>query len=795
MSFPFLFLAFSLAGGILLAAVANPPLLPVLFLFFFALALSWTFHFRKKIELSFFLILVTTLLLGSNLYLASDAHFKKNTLFRFQAVSYVDFYGTVYRSVSPEKNSDTLFLKVNTVVHQNREERIQGRLQVTVARSSPFSNPQRLFVGDTVKVAAQLIPSKGYQNFNPPYLERWQKTQRIHQRAFSKSPLLVQKVASGSTLSPLRRISILRQHFIQKIEEFFTDSGENPSFSPQGGVLEALLLGERGRMDEHLSLALQKAGLYHLFAISGAHIALLSFILFFFLRILRIPTRPSYVILMILLIFYAFLVEGRPSIFRATVMTLFFLLGKLIWRETNLLNTISFSAFVLLVINPFSLFDPGFQLTFTATLAIILFFPKVKKVLPKLPLRVSEILAVSITAQLGVLPIMARVFNRITFSSLLLNFAALPLVALIMLSGYLFLLLTFFSAFLSGWLAEGLRVAINGLVSLSHVLDSFTFFSFRIPTPHLVTIAGYYIFSSLLLFSFKKKKWKWPLAAAFLTFFVLLVTYPFPPVSKELKVTFIDVGQGDSILVEFPGKKKMLVDGGGLPSNDFNIGERVVSPFLWKKGIKTVDFMVLTHAHPDHMNGFLSVVENFKIREFWESLSPVENTSYSQLQQNLNRSTVSRRIFRGQTFNFDGVTIDILHPQEREPRVLSIDNDQSAVLRLTYGRTSFLLAADIGVEAERDILASGLEVRSDVLKSPHHGSRSSSSQDFLEGVDPQFVVISAGERNRYGLPDLEVLNRYREFGATVLRTDIHGAVQISSDGRTLQVKTAVDHLK
>lgn len=795
MPFPFLFLAFSLAGGIFFASVTKLPLIIPAILFFFALGLSWFFYIRGKKELPFFILLTATFFLGSSLYILSDAAFEKNRLHQIQAPAYADYYGTVSRSVSPGKNSDILLVKVKAASYQNREETVRGRLQVTVARSSPSSNPMRLFVGDKVKVAAELSPSKGYRNFSPPSIETWQKTQRIHQRAFCKTPLLVQKIEDGFKLSPLRQISILRQHLFDKIEAHFTVSGTEASLSPEGGVLEALLLGERGRLDEDLSSALQKSGLYHLFAISGAHIALLSFLLFLFLKTLRIPDRPASLILMILLVFYAFLVEGRPSVFRATVMTLFFLLGRLIWRETNLLNTISFSAFALLFFNPFSLFDPGFQLTFTATLAIILFFPKLIKILPRLPLRISEILAVSATAQLGVLPIMARVFNRITFSSLLLNFAALPLVAVIMFFGYLFLLLASFSSFLSGWLVPAIKAAVSALVFLSHLLDRCAFLSFRIPTPHQAVLGGYYLFLFLLLLPLKKKKWKGAVAAAFFAIFVLLVSHPFPPVSKDLKVTFIDVGQGDSILVEFPGKKKMLVDGGGLAFGDYPIGERVVSPFLWRKGIKTVDFMVLTHAHPDHMNGLLEVARNFKIREFWESLSPNNDSAYDRLQQILDRSTLHRRLFRGQALTIDGVRIEILHPEEKEPAVFPADNDQSTVIRLSYGRTAFLLAADIGVSAEMDIVASGREVQSDVLKSPHHGSLTSSSPDFLQKIDPHYVVISVGEKNQYGLPAGEVLQRYSEFGAEVLRTDLHGAVQISSDGRALSVRTAVNHLK
>jgi len=192
------------------------------------------------------------------------------------------------------------------------------------------------------------------------------------------------------------------------------DFSPEKTVSPSGAVLEALLLGERGRMSESITRSLQDSGLYHLFAISGAHIAIISFLIFSFLKVLKMPERTSYIILLFILVFYAMLVEGRPSIIRAAVMTMTFLIGKLIWKDTNLLNTLSLSAFVLLLFNPFHLFSLGFQMTFAATLSIVLFFPLIVRYMPKLPLNISDILVLSFTAQLGILPITALPLPRLS---------------------------------------------------------------------------------------------------------------------------------------------------------------------------------------------------------------------------------------------------------------------------------------------------------------------------------------------------------------------------------------------
>ncbi len=794
MTYPFLFLALFLAAGILFSSLVLLPLPLFLFLLLLSLTIAWfSFIFRKN-KFAFSLILLTTFLFGSSLYRLTDTNYENNGLHQLQASGYVDFYGTLYKSPSPGKDSDTLYLNVEKIIHQKKERTIQGRLQVTVARPSQPSNPLNLLVRDKIKVSAQISSSRGFQNFNPALLERLQKNRRIHNRAYSKSPLLIKKISSGSTLSPIRQIAKFKHILIKNIEKFFPDDNNPLTVSPQGAVLEALLLGDRGRMDESISRALQDAGIFHLFAISGAHIAIISFILFSFFRFLRISTRSSYVMLMLILIVYAFLVEGRPSILRATTMTLIFLLGKLIWRETTLFNTISISAFALLCINPFSLFDAGFQLTYMATMSIVIFYPKFIKYLPKWPLRISEIFSLSAASQVGVLPIIAKTFNRITFSSLFLNFAALPLVALIMISGYIFLCFSFISPVIANYLVQAVIFLINLLISISHLFDRFSFLSFRIPNPHTATIIGYFLFLFFLLLPWKKKKLKWLSLAGFLVFLAVLITYPFPSYSKNLKVTFIDVGQGDSILVEFPGQKKMLIDGGGLFTGGFDIGERVLSPFLWKKGIKKIDYLVSTHPHPDHLNGLIAVARNFRVREFWESLGPTENNFYEELLRNLAPSILKKRMFNNDSHLIDGTVIDILHPKESRLPISSIDNELSMVLRLSYGQTSFLFTGDIGQKAEQDILENIRLIKSDIMKSPHHGSLSSSSEEFLSAVNPTVIVICVGENNRYNFPNPIILQRYREIGAAIYRTDTHGAIEITSDGQRFSVKTALNPL-
>jgi competence protein ComEC len=361
-----------------------------------------------------------------------------------------------------------------------------------------------------------------------------------------------------------------------------------------------------------------------------------------------------------------------------------------------------------------------------------------------------------------------------------------------MAGGYIFLPFSFASSSLAQLLAKGIESLINLLISCSHLFDKFSFISYRIPTPHLITIIGYFLFLLLLLLPSKIRRQKLALIVLFLVFFTVLISYPFPSLSKNLKLTFIDVGQGESILVEFPGRKKMLIDGGGHPEGTkkmlidggghpegtFDTGERVVSPFLWEKGIKKIDYLVLTHAHPDHLNGLKAIARNFKIGEYWETFSPLESDPYKEFKRLLSLSVSRKRLFHGHSHQEEKVRIEVLHPEKGEPYVSTISNDQSLVLRFSY------------IDAEKKISGSSRQIKSQVLKSPHHGSHSSSSEAFLDRVSPEIVVISVGEGNRYGFPNHEILERYKKIGAKVYRTDLHGAVEVSSDGRTIIVRTS-----
>jgi competence protein ComEC len=260
-------------------------------------------------------------------------------------------------------------------------------------------------------------------------------------------------------------------------------------------------------------------------------------------------------------------------------------------------------------------------------------------------------------------------------------------------------------------------------------------------------------------------------------------------------LTFIDVGHGDSILVEFPKGKRMLIDGGGLHEDRFDIGKNVIAPFLWEKKIRRMDILALTHPDPDHLKGLNFIASQFSIGQFWDHGFQTASEPYLHLKKILEEKQIKTLSLNGETppQMINGVEISFLNPPARETAQRKVQNlrdmnNSSLVMKLQFKNVSVLLTGDIGKEAEEQILRRGDSLKADILKIPHHGSSSSSSPLFLERVKPTYAILSVGERNIGRLPHPEVLKRYSQLGASLFRTDRHGAITVVTDGEYIDIR-------
>jgi len=412
-----------------------------------------------------------------------------------------------------------------------------------------------------------------------------------------------------------------------------------------------------------------------------------------------------------------------------------------------------------------------------------------------------EIIFISAILQLGMLPPLAYFFHRVTLAGPFANVPALLLTGLAVPLGFLMLAVSLLSQMLAGWLAKALTIILYILNASVHWFAGLHGASYRIPGPS-VALMAVFVGLAVALSAAIQSRWKiwWPSSAliALLAVAVMIATYPFQPnlVPQRLEVTVLDVGQGDSLFLSFPHGRTMLVDGGGELGtfhsggmrSGIDVGEDVVSPYLWSRGIKRIDVVALTHGHEDHMGGLPAIFENFRVGEFWVGRD-IDSAAYEQVIASAHAHGVSvKHLKQGDAFSEDGLAGSVLWPED-DSLGRSAKNDDSLVLRLVDGAESFLLAGDVERPSERTILAEEQPVQVNFLKVAHHGSKTSTTDAFLTAAHPAFAAISVGRDNSFGHPSPEVTERLEAAGVRVFRTDRDGAITASTDGSTLNVST------
>jgi competence protein ComEC len=417
-----------------------------------------------------------------------------------------------------------------------------------------------------------------------------------------------------------------------------------------------------------------------------------------------------------------------------------------------------------------------------------------------------DVFVISFAIQLGMLPVLAWYFHRVSLAGPFANIPGAVLSALLIPAGYLTLLAGALWTGLGQFLAGFVQFLAAALVGSVEWFSKWTWGSYRIPAPPVWLVIAFFVSLALLAVAAARERGrKWNLLFAGITAGLALCvgTYPFAPrlETDRLEITVLDVGQGDSILVAFPDGRTLLVDGGGTYGasrmggfrTGLDIGDQVVSPYLWRRGLKRIDVVALTHAHQDHLDGLNVVLENFSVSELWTG-RPVGTPAFARLIATAQARGV-RIVYpgRGTHFSWGGVTALVLWPQDNQLADTASNND-SLVLRLDFGRTSFLLAGDIERPVEAAMAMNGDPLDVDFLKVPHHGSRTSATREFVIAVTPAAAAISVGEANPFGHPHKEVLERLHAPGVRILRTDRDGAITAWSDGKTLRVTSFLNGL-
>jgi competence protein ComEC len=602
------------------------------------------------------------------------------------------------------------------------------------------------------------------------------------------------------------------------------------------GMLNAMLFGDRAGLNHQLRLGFERTGSFHLFVVSGMHVGLLAGLVFWCARRLKLREWMATGLTISLTAGYALLTGFGAPVQRALFMTVVFLLARLLSRERSVLNALGAAALGVLVWSPSALFEASFQMTFLAIVAIggiavplgeRSFLPYARaadrlgdvwedtRMRPRVtqmrvmlrvwgesfagvfggwaygvPAKVVrwgliavELALIGLVAELVMVLPMAMYFHRATMFALPANMLSVPLVAMVAPMA----LVTFGAALVSPWLAMVpggcTALLLHGITAVIGRVSAVRMADMRVPGPvwwvGLIALAGW----GFCMWAVRRsRRWAWA-AVVVLPSIAVMVLWPERAVvsAGAMEVTAIDVGQGDSLLVVSPEGRTMLVDAGGPvggvneateATSRFDVGEEVVSPYLWSRRIRRLDVIALSHAHSDHMGGMAAVIRSFRPRELWVGIDPDSEAYRELLDEAKELGVVVRHLRAGEDVDWGGTTVKVLAPEAGYVNAGAPVNNDSLVMRVEYGKASVLLEGDAEAPSERAMLARMTPVT--LLKVGHHGSRTSTTPEFFAAAAPKDAVVSVGKGNTFGHPRYEVIERIGAAGTRLYRTDEFG---------------------
>jgi competence protein ComEC len=750
-------------------------------------------------------------------------------------------------------------IELSSVEFQGALVNARGGLRVSFSETPERAAAPDVHAGDEVVVVTEAKLPPVFRDDGAFDRRAYLAQQGVDLVATLRAPKLMERIAASPTTSTIL-LARARRRLRDEIDILFAKAPE------AGGVLRAMLLGDRSFVERSESTAFQKTGVFHVLVVAGLHVGALAVFLFWIGRALRLTAFWTALTTLSVLLAYVAVVEQRPPVIRAALMTAIVVIGGLFFRRLDLLNSAGLAALILLVAKPLAVRDSSFELTFLAIGCIAgLAAPWLEKtvqpyvkalykwrditrdaahepraaqfridlrsmtrwVSARVParlgavsgealargigisLRVWELLVITLALQIGMLPLMARDFHRVTLSAPLVNLAAVPVTGIVVPLGFLTLGCGLVLPATGKILAVPLTWVTMLLVHLVRWFAQFSAWSYRIPGPPAWLIASLLIPCVTLAVAVRlSNAWQRWLArgagAALLASALCIAIFPFAPrwSAGKLELTVLDVGQGDSLFVVSPHGRTILIDGGGAFGgftghelhNGIDPGEEAVSPYLWSRGFQKLDVVALTHAHQDHIGGLAAILDNFRVGTLWIGRE-VESPALANLEKLARERKIPVvREIRGNAISWDGVETEFLWPEVAPDEIgPGPKNNDSLVLRLKFGERALLLPGDAEKQAESAMLDENNEalLHADVLKVGHHGSKNSTMPVFLAAVHPRVAVISAGEDNPYGHPHPELLERLEAAGVRTLRTDRDGAVHIVTDGSELEISCFV----
>ncbi len=686
-------------------------------------------------------------------------------------------------------------LKARAVIGEAGRTETRGKLLLTVNEGRTTLNR-----GDLIRFKAPLrVPRQlGLPGeFNYP---RHLALQGLSATAWVKEADQIVLMRPAREFSPRRWIDIQARRCRETIRTVLPD----PTIGP---VMMALITGGQQEIPAPLMAAYSRAGVSHILSISGFHLGVISYLLVQamtwlllrsqWLSLRLVPRRTALFVSLPVIVCYLLFTGAAPATVRSAVMLGAVALALWAEREDDLLNALLTAAFLLLLIDPAALFDVSFQFSFLALWGIIvlvpLFLTPFEQRLSGFSRTVVQLLAASTAASLATAVPALITFHQASFTGILANLVIVPLL------GYGATVLGALAIPFLLWLPLLAQPLVQAGGVLVRCANAIVLFVAELPVVRSFSAGAFdlvAVVAVLALLSLVASRRTRVAGLLGVTAMVLLVhSWPTPDATGRIRLTFLSVGQAESTLIRFPDNRTMLIDGGGyLHDRGRDFGVRYLVPALHALQVRRIDYLVLSHPHPDHMGGLAAVAEQFAVGEFWQGPWAGTGPEYHRLRNALQQRNVPvRTVMAGvQPLLSEDLEVMVLSPLGRGLPLNDDDggNEDSLVLRIGFGDFSALFTGDAGLPVEELLQKQDLK-KTTLLKVGHHGSRTATGETLLKMIKPQLAVISVGAGNRFGLPAPDVVRRLEKNGARIVRTDQDGTIQVESDGTGYTVRTGI----
>ena len=783
------YLSVAWLSGIVLASLLQPP--ATLLALAAILPLAGFFLWRGDRHARLLAGCGLLLLLGAGRYLLAIPHFDADDLATYNDRGWITLHGVVVSEPDVRGTYTNLRLRVDRLLIANASYAVEGLALAQVPRYPEYR------YGDRLEVAGLLETPPEFETFSyRDYLAR----QGVYSLVRRAQVTLLHRGEGSPFWQVLYAFKGRTQRVIAAILP-----------EPQASLLTGILLGVETGIPRDLMADFSATGTTHIIAISGFNFAIVAGLLSA-LGVRLFGRTRSFYFALTGIVLYMLLVGASGAVVRAAVMGALYAWGVHLGRQTDVLNSTMAAALLMTIWNPHLLWDLGFQLSFAATLGLALFTDPLQRRFESLLTRLlplawvrpalaflNEALVVTTAAQIATLPIILYNFRQLSLVTLATNLLILPAQPAVMLwggvaavTGFLWLPL----GRVLGWVAWLFLTYTIQAVRLTASIPYASVSLGRVSAGAVGIYYGLLCVGVWIMNRDEDSRQAWwdrlthrlptkALMGGLGIVLILVWIAAFSQPDGRLHVVFFDVGQGDAIFIQSPTGQQVLVDGGPDPTTLLaRLGGQM--PF-WDRSL---DLVVLTHPDEDHLAGLVPVLERYRVGQVFDVGYPSDTPAYTQWRELLAEKEIPVLDSRsGTQVALDGgVELTVLHPgRELVENTEADSNNNSIVIRLIMGQFSLLLPGDIEAKVERELIRSGQPLASNVLKAPHHGSDTSSSLAFLQAVNPQLVVISVGQDNRFGHPSPEVLQRLAPY--TMLRTDEHGNIEIVTDGQCFWVKT------